>query len=132
MGKIRKIEKWVTIDHKEHSSEAGAEQWDSEIQKAEEATELFDTGMALAIVYQKVYGRGCPENLKMVTKDTLLTISYLQCCDFPHYAVIHFKPGGYVYVHGKRKGYQGPYGTTLTMDQVSRYYDQQLSKGQDR
>lgn len=132
MGKIKKIEKWVTEDGKEHSSEERAEQWDLEIQKAEEATQLFDTGMGLAIVYQKVYGSGCPENLKMVTKDTLLTISYLQCCDYPRYKVIHFKPGGFVYVHGKRRGFQGPYGTTMTLNQVSSHYDQQLSKGQDK
>jgi len=127
MSQIRKIEKWITEDYKEHSSEEFAKDWDLEIQKAKQATKLFETGMALAIVYQKVYGRECPENLKMITKDTLITISYLQCCDYPRYKVSHFKPGGFVYVHGSKKGWLNAYGSVMDLNEVSQHYERTIA-----
>ena len=119
---VKKVERWATSDGKEHPSEQWANEWESRIDAAAQATELLESGASIACCLQAMdYLPKIDPILERVTKDTQLVISHWQCCDTPGYKVQRFLPDGRVVVYGDAGSWSGPYGGDVTIADLTYY-----------
>jgi len=122
MGEIKKIEKWITSDGKEHGYEEWAIEWDEKIEAATKATEMLRSGMPVAYCLRAIdYPADIPDVLEYVTKETQLVISHWQCRDTPGYKPIRFRPDGRIDVWGYAGSWSGPYGGAVKIETLAEY-----------
>lgn len=126
---IEEVVRFKTTDGKLYTTKEEATSHHNAILQAKEATRQLNDGLPVAQILRNVGYKGeIDPILENVTKNSLLVISYWQCCDEAVYSPVLFHTGMFVYVGGGGSKWRGAYGNKMCVDVMACYAKHENSK----
>ena len=117
-----KVDCWKTTDGRLHPHEPSARDHQLAMNRAQHASELFDSGMSVGECLRAVdYPAEIPGILDSVTRESELVISHWQCQDTPGYKPIRFTLRMSMDVYGHAGSWSGAYGGEVSLESLARY-----------
>ena len=130
---IQKIEAWETSDGRVWRTEVVAQQHEAELDRLQAANTALKSGASVLACLKLLWldPVDAPraqkyDVLERVTKDTKIAIPHWQCSDKPGYQVSRFELGGRVYLFGDAGAWSGPYGSTVSVEELVRHVEETL------
>lgn len=124
---MRQVIKYESIDGKIFNTEKEAIDWETRLNKVEDANFKFKSGADLYTIL-KISGLYPDKTLdmykdilSMINRDTKLVITHWQCSERPGYSPVELKLDGRIHVWGNVGSWSGAYGADVGLSDICRY-----------